>query len=249
VFGVHLARLGEASKIHSELKTFLLISILVVQTTITPGQTIKFISKTICDSISQLKYTGDSEMLSKQRSIYKDEMIKYPTLIVDITDLNKPHQYNEFSYKINRELLKTCPKYRDQFSLLPLSKILDVEGLFYKDKYDSLERSIIEFIHLKKIDLLIMSIDDLYPYTDIAAFGKGQSEKWKTGKRYERGGIFIVFSKELNRMNISLNLKTSSIISSEECDRIIEDIALPYFEEGNYYLGIMKSIQALKDKV
>lgn len=188
-------------------------------------------------------------MISVQRSIYHDEMVKYPTLIVDITDLNKPHQYNEFNYKINRQLLKTCPKYKDQFSLLPLSKILDVEGIFSKQQYDSLERAIIEFIHLKKIDLLVLSIDDLYPYEDFKSYGYNQRVNLKIGKRYERGGIIILFSKKLNEIQIELSEKTSQYLSPADCNRLIEDSIKDLFNNKDYFKGIMNGIQAIKEKV
>ena len=231
------------------MKIILFTLILLAEIRIVPAQTIKYISESICDSINKIESTSSEEMLAAQRSIYRDEMVKYPTLIVDITDLNKPHQYNEFNYKINRQLLKSCPKYEDQFSLLPLSKILDVEGLFIKNQYDSLEREIIEFIYFNKIDLVVVSIDDVYPYNDIYNFGTGHLESWKTGKRYELGGILIAFSKTLNQVSITLSEKTISVISKNDCNKIIQEIILPNFEKGDYFKGIMDCIRALKDKV
>jgi len=213
------------------------------------AQTIKSIAISICDSINKIECSTEKECASMQRSIYNEEMLKYPTLVVDITDLNKPHQYNEFNYKINRDLIKSCDDYIDQFSLLPLTKILDVEGLFSRQQYDSLERLIIEFIHLKKIDLVIVSIDDTYPYLDLEEYSHEILIKLKIGSRYAGGGFLLLLSKNMNIMMIKLSDKTLSIIDQEQLDHIIHESGIPEFNRKKYFNAIYQSILSIKEKI
>ena len=151
----------------------------------------------ICDSIQQLNDLDPGEVKREQRRIYHDELTRYPTLLVDITGLNRPREFNEYNYRINRELLRTCEGYEDQFSMLPLSKILDLEGLFSESEYDSLEGLIIQFIHLKKTDLVVVTLDDPYPFQDFASFVQNKGEVWNIGGHYEKGGLMLVYSSVL----------------------------------------------------
>ena len=176
-------------------------------------------------------------------------MVKYPTLLVDITEINRPHQYNEFNYKINRELLKTCPLFKDQFSLIPLSKILDVEALINEQQQDSLEIAVVDFINSKKINLVIVTIDDVYPYKNLKDFAISQSEKWKIGERYERGGIIIVLSKDLNAMSITPSQQLQQTLSESDCIEIIDSVDFPFFIDNSYFKGLLNCITALKVKL
>ena len=132
---------------------------------------------------------------------------------------------------------------------MPLSKILDVEGLINEQQQDSLEIAIVDFINSKKIDLIILTIDDLYPYENLKEFTTGQSEKWKIGARYERGGIIVAISKKLNEINIYLSETVEQILTESECTEITVKEVIPHFDQGNYYKGILNCIGALKKKV
>lgn len=212
------------------------------------AQLISSISASICDSIHQTVYTDDEEYFQAQRAIYHHELIKYPTLIVDITDLNKPRQFNEFNYKINRELLKSCSGYQDQFSLLPLSKILDLEGLLNKTEYDSLERAIIEFIHLNKMDLVVITIEDLFPYENFEVYSEGIREKWNIGARYNRGGIVVVYSKFMKDINVSLSKTALTVYTASEIDLLEENIKKEITDGSKPYRHLAGLIADLKQK-
>ena len=164
-------------------------------------------------------------------------------------DLNKPRQFNEFNYKINRELLRDCPGFINQFSFLPLTKILDVEGLFNSNQYDSLERAIIDFIITKKVDLLIVSIEDLYPYENFEEFSENQSIDWNVGSRYENGGVLIVLSKSKNESYVTINKRLKDKINEKVCDDILKNTGQPEFEKGYYFKGLLLSIEALKSTI
>ena len=154
-------------------------------------------ARSICDSLEKVSHLQGEERLSEQRRIYHDELTRYPTLVVDITGLNRPREFNEYNYRINRELMRTCEGYEDQFSLLPLSKILDLEGILNEKQYDSLEGLIIQFIHIQKTDLVIVTLDDPYPFSDFDDFVKHRGETWNIGGRYEKGGLMLAYSSAL----------------------------------------------------
>ena len=209
------------------------------------AQTIASMSATICDSIKKIEELDENELRHAQLSIYHREMVKYPTLKVDITGLNRPRQFNEYNYKINRQLLKTCPEFIDQFSLLPLSKILDVEGLFNREQYDSLESAIVEFIYLKKIDLVVITMDEVEPYQNLDEFADAQLHKLKVGARYEQGGILIVISKELNDAHIALTGSTQKFISESDCNEFLPSDLSPV---TSYFKLVFNCIMDFKKK-
>ena len=222
------------------------IFLLSLSPILSSSQTIKSISKSICDSIHAVKTETVSQKIQMQRAIYNYELVKYPTLIVDITDLNKPRQFNEFNYKINRELLRDCEGFIDQFSLLPLSKILDVEGIFTTQQFDSLERALVDFVFSKKMDLLVVTMDDPYPFDSFDDFAKGQINKWNVGRRYEKGGILMIISKKNNTWMIVPDAKGKFSLSSEKCKTVLETKGESHFEEGQFYKGVQSCIKELK---
>ena len=168
---------------------------------------------------------------------------------MDITGLNRPRQFNEFNYKINRELLKTCPVFKDQFSFLPLSKILDVEALFNQEQYDSLERALVDFIQLKKIDFVVVTIDDVFPFENIEDFVEQQTINWKIGNRYEEGGVLLAISKNLGDLSFSINKKNQSSLSDLDFQKMIHDVGSPEFQKGNYFQGLFYCIDYLKKEL
>lgn len=194
------------------------------------SQTIAEISNTICDSLQSVEYTDENQLYMAQLGIYANEVMKYPTLRVDITEMNKPHQFNEFNYKINRQLIRTCPAFRDQFTLLPLSKILDLETVFNSREYDSLESAAVSFVNALKMNLVIVSLDDPFPFKDLSTYAKAQAIKWNVGSRYERGGIFLVFSQQRNDVSIALVSKNGGITENPKFQGLIEP---PFFKDGN----------------
>ena len=121
----------------------------------------------------------------------------------------------------------------------------DVEGLFNSQQYDSLERAIIDFIISKKIDLLIVSIEDLYPYDDFEDFAVNQRIRWNVGGRYENGGILLVISKSGNNSFITINKHSKEVLNEDECLNALALNGQPEFEKGRYFKGILKSIEAL----
>lgn len=149
-----------------------------------------------------MPYEDEGKKYVAQLGIYSNELIKYPTLLVDITGMNRPHQFNEFSYKINRELLKTCPSFQDQFTLMPLSKILDIEGLFNDKQYDSLENILVSVINSKKTNVVLATMDDPYPYSSMSKYTTSQGKSWNVGGRYDKGGLLIVLSRNYDSIDL-----------------------------------------------
>ncbi|MEQ8324358.1 MAG: TPM domain-containing protein [Vicingaceae bacterium] len=166
------------------------------------SQTIASMARSICDSIQKVAYLPYEEGRKEQRRIYHDELTRYPTLRVDITGLNRPREFNEYNYRINRELLKKCDGYIDQFSLIPLSKILDLEGLLSESHYDSLEGRIIQFIYAQKLDLVVITIDDFYPHDTFDNYLLEVGKEWNIGGRYQNGGLLLAYSSVTSQIGL-----------------------------------------------
>ena len=107
------------------------IFLFVLNLTWISGQDFEKLSQEICESISE------KDSISQQK--FFDEFSKYYDFENKETEL-LISDFNPFSFKLQRELIKNCPNlnYLDSYFLLPLSNIADIEQIFYEYPLNSL---------------------------------------------------------------------------------------------------------------
>lgn len=215
------------------------------------SQNIDKIANQICDSINTIpKNSKDTIEIIKEQIKIQSAILLKTNILVEQTKGDVKNNINAFNYKLTRELNKDCPKYRIKNSvLLHNTGILDIEGLFNKSQLDSINNIVIKLQKRKNIEILIITIDDLFPYNNISEYAENEGNDWHIGSQQKNGGIVLVFSKSLRKVRISTSNISRNYLSDEESKRIIDSILLPEFKKGQYFVAVVKLLNELEKRI
>lgn len=215
------------------------------------SQNIDKVSAQICDSIRQISIeTNDTLELIRRQIELQSSTLQDTLLLLELTKGNVKNNINVFYYKLNRYLNKNCSDYKLKNSiLLGLTSILDVEGILTSSEIDSIEDSARDLLKQKKVRLIIVTIDDFYPYKDINDYATNQANNWHIGSKFEKGGIVLVISKSLRKVRISTSHISQQFLTDIESQDIIDNTLIPRFKTGEYYQAILEFINDVRTKI
>lgn len=215
------------------------------------SQNIEKFAEKICDAVSQTSMNNkDSlEVILEQVKI-QNAILQDTTLVLDLAIGNLNNNLNVFNYKLNRTLNKSCPQYKiTNSALFGLNPVLDMEGILGSSEIDSIESSTRDLRKQINVGIVIITIDDFYPYTNIGDYAKSQGNNWHMGSEYKKGGIVLVISKSLRQVQISTSHISKKYLTDEECQEIINNTLIPRFKAGEYYQAIQEFISDVKIKM
>lgn len=158
---------------------------------------------------------------------------------------------NVYNYKLQRELRKKCPEkiIETNLSFLPSSIVVDFDKVFSLDQYKSLKYQISEIRKNKGLAVLVVEIDDFFPFANIEG---SASHFLKNDIPYfdlEKGKMVIVFSKNLREIQINTNDQAQQYLSDEYLQESIQRFIFPKFRNGNYFEGISLMLQEINAKL
>jgi len=207
------------------------------------GQTISDLSLKICDSIKNHKYIENDTIELKQAEIYSKLLTEYLLKNVKAEPKNFKTDYNSLNYKLTRELNKSCENYLIKTTfILPFSNLVEIDSVFSIEQRENIVKIANEIRNKNRMEILILSIDELYPNENIDEFAYTKLIDWKIGGVFKKSGVIIVFSKKLRLLRISTTEISKKYLTDENCEKIVSEIMIPNFKKDNYYDGIYKSL-------
>ena len=207
------------------------------------GQTISDLSIKICDSIKNNKYTTTDTLELKQAKIYSKLLTEYLLKNVKAEPKNFKTDYNSLNYKLTRELNKSCENYLIKTTfILPFSNLVEIDSVFSSEQRENIVKIAKDIRNKNRMEILVLSIDELYPNENIAEFAYNKLIDWKVGGVFQKSGVIIVFSKKLRLLRISTTEISKKYLTDANCDRIVSEIMIPNFKKDNYYAGIFNSL-------
>jgi uncharacterized protein len=69
------------------------------------------------------------------------------------------------------------------------------------------------------------------------------SQHWGVGTKEKNNGVTIVFSKTLREVRISTGLGLEQKLTDAMCKKVIDELMIPRFKEGNYAQGITDGLK------
>ena len=204
----------------------------------------------ICDSIKSISTTNKDSLDLVQEQLNIHSFFLEKSFVINAPSYNNlMNDLSVYNYKMTRELRKECSEYRINSFVLPIrTNIFDIEGLFTSNEFDSITKYAREFEKQKNIRLLIVTLDETYPYNDVTNYADGQGNDWNIGSKSENGGIMFVFSKLLKSVRISTSSKAKGFLTDDEIIKIIDEIIVPEFKKEEFYEGVIKTIREFKNK-
>lgn len=123
----------------------------------------------------------------------------------------------------------------------------DFEGLFNAKQVAELEKIIADFKERTGKQIVVASIANIEPYEKFDQYALDLSNHWGAGTPKKDNGLNVMFSKSLRQIRISTGSGTKSVISDEECQKVINEVVIPEFKNGDFYEGVKLGVLKLID--
>lgn len=124
------------------------------------------------------------------------------------------------------------------------SQVTDYTSTLTSSEISSLENYLSKFEKEKGSQVAVLVISTTEP-EEIEAYGIRLAEKWKIGRKNVGDGVILIVAKDDRKLRIEVGYGLEGAIPDIYAKRIIENIILPTFRQGNFYEGIKHGVNAI----
>jgi uncharacterized protein len=123
---------------------------------------------------------------------------------------------------------------------VPPRLVNDFAGFLTPDEQSALERKLADVDDSTSNQISIVTISDLGPYA-ISDYAFQLGEKWGIGRRDKNNGVLILAAKQQREVFIATGYGLEDVLPDAICKRIVEQIIIPHFKNGQFYQGFDKA--------
>lgn len=124
----------------------------------------------------------------------------------------------------------------------------DYAKLFNKRERGALERRLVEFSEKTSNRVLIVTVESLWGM-DVSSFAFELGEKWGVGSDdFNNGIVFLIKPKtkdSYGEVFIATGYGLEGALPDAATKRIIDDIVIPRFSEGDIYMGVCDALDVI----
>jgi len=124
------------------------------------------------------------------------------------------------------------------------SRVTDLTSTLNNQQISSLENKVASYENNKGSQVVILIIATTYP-EEIEQYGIRLAEKWKIGRDKIDDGVILIIAKDDRKIRIEVSYGLEGALPDAYAKRIIENVILPDFRQGQFYQGIDNGINAI----
>jgi uncharacterized protein len=125
-----------------------------------------------------------------------------------------------------------------QVAVPPLTgRITDLTGTLTREQHAGLERMLQEFETRKGSQLAVLMVPTTAPEA-IEQYALRVGEQWRIGRKKVDDGAILVIAKNDRALRIEVGYGLEGILNDATASRIIREVIVPRFREGDFYGGI-----------
>ena len=125
-----------------------------------------------------------------------------------------------------------------QVAVPPLTaRVTDLTGTLTREQQAGLERMLQEFESRKGSQLAVLMVPTTAPEA-IEQYALRVAEQWKIGRKKVDDGAILVVAKDDRALRIEVGYGLEGVLNDATASRIIREIIVPRFREGDFYGGI-----------
>lgn len=125
----------------------------------------------------------------------------------------------------------------------------DFDNILSPEQETQLEQILKSYDDQTTNEIGIVTIKSIKPFDDIIDFNDALLQNWRFGKEGKYNGLIILIDKKEKQMAIRFGTGLQKKLSDAETQLIIDNIISSEFKKGNYYLEIIKGIEAIKQEL
>jgi uncharacterized protein len=134
---------------------------------------------------------------------------------------------------------------RAEVAVPPLTaRVTDLTGTLSADQRQALESQLQAFEQRKGTQIGVLIVPSTAPET-IEQYGIRVAEQWRLGRRNVDDGAILIVAKNDRAVRIEVGYGLEGALNDAVSNRIIEEIIVPRFRQGDFYGGISAGIDRM----
>ena len=122
--------------------------------------------------------------------------------------------------------------------------VTDLTGTLTGEQKSALEQSLRSFEARKGSQVVVLLVPSTAPET-IEQYGIRVAEQWKPGRRNVDDGAILIVAKDDRTLRIEVGYGLEGALPDAVCNRIIDEIIVPRFRQGDFYGGITAGVDRI----
>ena len=124
------------------------------------------------------------------------------------------------------------------------TRVTDLANLLSTSEESFLTRQLEDLENRKGSQLAILTVNSTKPET-IEQYSIRVVDQWKLGRGDVDDGVLLLVAKNDRKVRIEVGYGLEGAIPDAYAKRIINNIIVPHFRDGDYYLGIEEGMEAI----
>ncbi len=124
------------------------------------------------------------------------------------------------------------------------ARVIDETGTLTGEQRSSLEQTLKDFEARKGTQISVLIVPTTQPET-IEQYSMRVVEKWKLGRAKVDDGAMLIVAKEDRALRIEVGYGLEGILTDATSNRIIHDMIVPRFKQGDFYGGIAAGVAGI----
>lgn len=142
-------------------------------------------------------------------------------------------------------LLLTAVLAQAEVAVPPLTaRVTDLSGTLTPAQQQNLEQTLRQFEARKGSQIAVLIVPTTRPEA-IEQYAIRVAETWKLGRKGVDDGILLLVAKDDRELRIEVGYGLEGVIPDAVAKRVISEIIVPYFKQGDFYGGIHAGINRL----
>lgn len=127
----------------------------------------------------------------------------------------------------------------------PLSgRVVDLTNTLSSEQRQALDARLRDFEQRKGSQLAVLIVPRTAPEA-IEQFSIRVAEQWKIGRGKVDDGAILVVAKDERTLRIEVGYGLEGALNDATSKRIVDDVIVPYFRQGDFYGGISAGVDAM----
>ena len=122
------------------------------------------------------------------------------------------------------------------------SPVMDTASLLTSSDYVMLTNYLVNLSNTTGVQIAVLTLKSLEGKS-IEEVSLSHAEKWNLGKNGVDNGALLTVSLTEHELRIETGYGTEGVLTDVLCSRIIRNVIVPEFRQGNYSTGIVKGVQ------
>jgi uncharacterized protein len=124
------------------------------------------------------------------------------------------------------------------------ARVTDLTGTLAPAQHDTLERELQAFESRKGSQIAVLIVPTTRPEA-IEQYSLRVAEAWKLGRKGIDDGVLLLVAKDDRELRIEVGYGLEGAIPDAVAKRVISEIIIPFFKQGDFYGGIHAGVTRL----